>query len=72
MTTARLSIVLRCPPYIYGVWNGFVGEGRIGILPDKWNMFRFGCLCAPSRCRSVIKYIYIVFEKNEILFREKT
>lgn len=39
---------------------------------DKWNMFRFGCLCAPSRCRSVIKYIYIVFEKNEILFREKT
>lgn len=43
----RFSIVLRCPPYIYGVWNGFVGRGgRTGILPDKWNMFRFGCLCA--------------------------
>lgn len=70
----RFSIVLRCPPYIYGVWNGFVGRGgRTGILPDKWNMFRFGCLCALTRCHKI--YIFILyFEKNEILFvgNEKT
>lgn len=56
----RFSIVLRCPPYIYGVWNGFVGRGgRTGILPDKWNMFRFGCLCALTRCHKI--YIFILY-----------
>lgn len=53
----RFSIVLRCPPYIYGVWNGFVGRGGTGIF-CRINGICF-VLVVYVRWLDAIKYIYL-------------